>query len=114
MSNLPTMKCIACQPGAPTVSEAEKADLSKEVPDWSITTEQGIDKLDRTFDFPDFKTAMEFTLKVGEIAESEDHHPLIQLEWGRVRVFWWSHTIKGLHRNDFIMAAKTDKMFSTF
>ena len=70
----------------------------------------GIKRLRRAFKFKDFREAMQFTNRVGELAEQEDHHPAILTEWGKVTVTWWTHKIKGLHRNDFIMAAKTDSL----
>jgi 4a-hydroxytetrahydrobiopterin dehydratase len=66
-------------------------------------------QLERVFLFKNFKHALAFTNAVGEIAEAEGHHPGLLTEWGKVTVTWWSHSIKGLHRNDFIMAARTDK-----
>jgi 4a-hydroxytetrahydrobiopterin dehydratase len=71
----------------------------------------GIKRLERLFKFKDYAEAVAFTNKIAAIAEEEDHHPRIVLEWGRVTVQWWTHVVKGLHRNDFIMAAKTDEMF---
>jgi len=67
-------------------------------------------QLSREFDFRDFAQALAFTNRVGEIAEAEDHHPAILTEWGKVSVTWWSHKIKGLHKNDLIMAARTDEV----
>ena len=73
----------------------------------------GIKRLERVFKFKDFAEALAFTNKVGQIAEEEGHHPSILTEWGRVTVTWWTHKIKGLHRNDFIMATKTDRLLSS-
>lgn len=64
----------------------------------------------RQFKFDDFKQAMAFTDKVGELAEANGHHPLVQTTWGSVTVEWWTHKIGGLHQNDAVMAAKTDKL----
>jgi 4a-hydroxytetrahydrobiopterin dehydratase len=64
------------------------------------------------FRFKNFRQALEFTNKIGDIAEQEGHHPVIVTEWGRVKVSWWTHKIQGLHQNDFIMAAKTDELYS--
>ncbi len=72
---------------------------------------EGIDRLERVFKFQNFAKALAFTDKVGKIAEEEGHHPAILTEWGRVTVTWWTHKIKGLHRNDFIMAAKTGRVY---
>lgn len=104
--------CEACQPGAPTVTDEEIAQLKPQVPDWEITEVNGIPRLTRAFTFPDFKSALAFTDKVGHAAEEAGHHPLIELEWGKATVSWWSHKIKGLHRNDFIMAARTDQAYA--
>ena len=71
----------------------------------------GIKRLEKVFKLKNFVEALEFTNKIGEVAEEQGHHPLIITEWGRVTVQWWSHKIKGLHNNDFIMAAKTEELF---
>ena len=71
----------------------------------------GIMQLERVFVFDNFVDALEFTKRVGQLAEAEGHHPALLTEWGRVTVTWWSHKIRGLHRNDFIMAARTDQLF---
>ncbi len=93
------------------MTDAQVADLSPQVPDWHVRTVDGEQRLERLFKFPNFRDALAFTDKVGAIAELEDHHPLIITEWGRVTVQWWTHKIRGLHQNDFIMAAKTDALF---
>jgi 4a-hydroxytetrahydrobiopterin dehydratase len=77
-----------------------------------LTEPDGIKRLGRTFRFSNFQDALDFTLKVGELAEAEGHHPRLTTEWGRVGVDWWTHKIRGLHRNDFIMSAKTDEIYS--
>jgi 4a-hydroxytetrahydrobiopterin dehydratase len=111
MENLGNMKCEACKEGAPTVTPEEIYELMPSIPKWLITEDFYINKLERTFQFSNYKNCIEFTVKVGEIAEEENHHPAILTEWGKVTVSWWSHKIKGLHKNDFIMAAKTDKVY---
>ena len=88
----------------------EIAELQPAVPEWSIVERDGIKRLEKAFKFKDFAGALAFTVRLGELAESEDHHPSILTEWGRVTVSWWTHVIHGLHRNDFIMAAKTDSL----
>jgi 4a-hydroxytetrahydrobiopterin dehydratase len=70
-----------------------------------------VKRLEKVFKFKNFSEALEFTNRVGALAEQEDHHPALLTEWGKVTVNWWTHKIKGLHRNDFIMAAKTDRMY---
>ena len=93
------------------MSGLEIAGLKPEVPDWTVVEKDGIPRLERQFKLKNFAQALEFTNRVGEIAEAEDHHPALLTEWGRVTVTWWTHKIKGLHRNDFIMAAKTDDLY---
>lgn len=104
--------CEACQPGAPTVTDEEIEQLKPQIPEWEITEVKGIPRLRRTFTFPDFKAALAFTNTVGDLAEEVGHHPLIELTWGKVTVSWWSHEIKGLHRTDFVMAARTDQAYA--
>ncbi len=81
------------------------------VPEWRLT-DDGIMRLDRTFQFSNFGDAIAFADKVGVQAETEGHHPRLIVEWGRVNVAWWTHKIRGLHRNDFIMSAKTDEIYT--
>ena len=111
MAQLNQMKCVACRRGEPTVKEAELAEYNPQVPAWRIIKVDGIDRLERVFSFPNFVDALAFTNKVGELAESEGHHPALLTEWGKVTVTWWTHKIGGLHRNDFIMAARTDQLY---
>lgn len=108
MENLATLKCEACRRGAPTVTTDEEAELRPQIPEWERVERGGIPRLERVFTFPDFAAALDFTNRVGEIAEEEGHHPALLTEWGKVTVTWWTHKIRGLHRNDYVMAAKTD------
>ena len=110
MENLTSQKCEACQADAPKVTDDELVEFIKEIPDWELITEDSISKLRRNFSFKDYIQAVEFSNKVAELAEEEDHHPAILLEWGKVQVTWWTHKILGLHKNDFIAAAKTDRL----
>ena len=105
------MRCVACRRDAPTVTDTEIAELQPQVPEWDLTEEEGIKKLSRVFPFDDFAKALAFTNALGELAEEEDHHPALLTEWGRVTVTWWTHKIRGLHRNDFVMAAKSDELY---
>ncbi len=106
------MRCVACRPGEPTASEAEMAEYAPQVPDWAVVEEDGVPRLRRVFRFPNFVEALAFTNRVGALAEEEGHHPALLTEWGRVAVSWWTHKIRGLHRNDYIMAAKTGALFA--
>jgi 4a-hydroxytetrahydrobiopterin dehydratase len=93
------------------VDENEIQKLSSRIPEWDLIEVDKIKRLERKFKFKNFEEAMDFTNRVGELAEKEDHHPALLTEWGSVTVTWWTHSVGGLHRNDFIMAAKTDKIY---
>lgn len=108
MSDLVRQKCEACRADAPRVADDDLPDLLKQIPDWQPVTSDSVLKLNKVFNFENYADAISFTNKIAELAEEEDHHPAILLEWGRVEVTWWTHKINGLHKNDFIAAAKTD------
>jgi len=109
MTALSQAHCEACRADAPKVSEAELAELIGQVPDWNLETRDGVLQLEKVFPFRNFAQALAFTNAVGALAEAEGHHPALLTEWGKVTVTWWTHKIHGLHRNDFIMAARTDE-----
>jgi 4a-hydroxytetrahydrobiopterin dehydratase len=111
MSLLSQSKCVACRGGEPPLTELEISQLKPEIPEWTVIEREDVKRLERVFKLRNFAEALELTNQIGEIAEAQDHHPLIVTEWGRVTVQWWTHKIKGLHRNDFIMAAKTDEIY---
>ncbi|MGF1700900.1 4a-hydroxytetrahydrobiopterin dehydratase [Photobacterium makurazakiensis] len=111
MADLHELKCEACQAGAPKVAEEDVTELLTQVPEWGVIDVGGTMQLERIFSFKNFKHAWVFTDRVAELAEQEFHHPEITLEWGKVTVRWWSHSAKGLHKNDFICAAKTDLLY---
>lgn len=91
------------------VTEEQGTEHLKQLPDWRIVSQDAVDRLERVFEFDNFADALAFTNRVGAIAEASEHHPLIITEWGRVTVQWWTHAIRGLHLNDFILAARTDE-----
>jgi 4a-hydroxytetrahydrobiopterin dehydratase len=111
METLTQMTCVACRGDEPTVTDAEIAEFHPQVSDWDIVELDGIRRLRRVFSFNDFAQALEFTNNVGELADEEGHHPALLTEWGRTTVTWWTHKIRGVHRNDFVMAAKTDVLY---
>jgi len=104
--------CEVCHQGGNAMGEADINTLLEELPEWKAVVLDGVMQLQREFMFNNFKKAMAFTNKVGDMAEEQDHHPAILLEWGKVTVNWWSHNIRGLHQNDFICASKCDALFA--
>lgn len=111
MTELARERCVACRPDSPTVTPSDRVKLSEDIPAWQVIND-GTDKLERNFAFPDFAGALAFTSAVGSVAEEQGHHPEITLSWGQASIRWWTHTIGGLHRNDFIMAAKSDALYA--
>jgi len=107
MSELASKRCVPCEGGVPPLPEERVAELLTQLDGWSV---EGNHHLTRTFSFPDFATALAFVNRVGEIAETEGHHPDIHLTWGRVRIDIWTHKIDGLTESDFILAAKIDAL----
>lgn len=108
--NLLKGSCEACRIDAPKVTNSEIESLMPQIPSWSILENDDIKKLVCSFAFLDYDETVNFANSVTKLAEEEDHHPEIIIEWGKVTVSWWSHKIKGLHMNDFICAAKTDEL----
>ncbi len=108
--NLDEKKCVPCKTTGPTLTVEEQAALFPQLnDDWEIVADH---HLKRLFTFPDFKEALAFTNTLGEIAETEGHHPIIELTWGKVGVEIWTHKRDGLMEADFILAAKYDKAFN--
>ena len=110
MTDLTEMTCEACRFDAPKATDQERAEFSQQIPDWDVVVVDGVERLKRQFKLKNYAQAVALTNRIAELAEKEDHHPLIVLEWGKVTVEWWTHKIGGLHRNDFISAAKTDDL----
>jgi 4a-hydroxytetrahydrobiopterin dehydratase len=114
MTNLNQERCVACRKDSPRVTNAEIAELKPQIPAWNIVEHNETPSLERAYRLKNFVQALDFTNNVGALAEEEGHHPAILTEYGKVTVVWWTHKIKGLHRNDFIMAAKTDHIATQF
>ncbi len=112
MRRLAQMNCVRPQSGEPPLTEAEISELHPQVTEWQIVDRDQVKQMERAFKFKDFADALRFTNQVAELAEQEDHHPALLTEWGRVTVRWWTHAVNGLHRNDFIAAAKTDELYT--
>ena len=100
--------CVPCRGGVPPLKPAEAKAFLTRTPGWELL--DGTTKIERKFDFADFAQAMEFTQKVAELAEAEGHHPDLRVGWGYCEVLFYTHKIKGLHENDFIMAAKVSEL----
>ena len=112
MTKLLEQKCVPCTGSLPPATAKEIDRYKSQVPDWNLITENGELRLQRVYKFPDFVSALAFTNRIGEIAEAQGHHPALLTEWGKVTVTWWTHAIKALHHNDFIMAAKSDAVMN--
>lgn len=110
MDELKELHCVPPKRGGPELAEADAAAYMSQVPGWEIIEMEGVRRLQRQFKFKNFAQALSFTNQVGALAEEEDHHPALLTEWGSVTVTWWTHAVKGLHKNDFIMAAKVDSL----
>ncbi len=113
MNKLASEHCVPVNAASPLIKDDEANDLLRDLDGWTVYKKDGEPRLEKSFKFDDFKQALEFTQRVGLLADEENHHPALLTEWGRVTVYWWTHKIRGLHRNDFIMAAKTEELNST-
>lgn len=107
MCDLADMKCVPCRGGVPPLKGDELRRVSSQLPGWNVVNEHHIEK---TWSFPDFRQALVFVNRVGEIAEDQGHHPDIFLAWGRVDVRIYTHKIDGLTESDFILGAKIDRL----
>ena len=106
--DLASKSCVPCRGGIPPLPEERARELLHATPAWRL--EESGRRLTRRFEFEDFKSAMEFVNRVADIAEEEGHHPDIAIHWNRVDLTLWTHKIGGLHENDFILAAKVDRL----
>lgn len=109
--DLADQQCTACRPGSSPVSSQEIVDFLSQYPNWRVRNKDGVQQLECRFIFKEYKQALAFTNRVAEAGQVVDHHPAIFLEWGQVTVIWWTHTIRGIHRNDLIMAARTNLIY---
>lgn len=113
MSDLSQAQCIPCPPGTAKLPSSERERLIAEIPGWTLATQEGVMQLEKSFRFHNFVEAIEFANQVGKIAEQEQHHPTLLVEWGHVKITWWTHSINGLHINDFIMSARTSQIYDS-
>ncbi len=107
-AELASKTCVPCRGGVPPLKGQELARLKSKVEGWNVVNEHHLTK---SFKFPDFRQALDFVNRVGEIAEQQGHHPDIFLTWGKVDITTWTHKIDGLTESDFIVAAKIDQAF---
>jgi 4a-hydroxytetrahydrobiopterin dehydratase len=112
MDLLAHMTCEACRADSPAATAGDVAEWMPQLLEWKLIEREGVRQLERRYKFKNFVEALAFATRVGEIAEIEGHHPDILVQWGKVTVWWFTHKIKNLHRNDFIMAARTDRLFA--
>jgi 4a-hydroxytetrahydrobiopterin dehydratase len=110
ISDLATKACVPCRGGVPPLKGAELAALEKQVDGWNVIQEHHLAK---TLTFPDFREALKFVNRVGELAEEQGHHPDLLLAWGKVEITIWTHKINGLTESDFILAAKIDQLYKS-
>jgi 4a-hydroxytetrahydrobiopterin dehydratase len=108
MSDLASKSCIPCRGGVPPLTGEPLRKLSDQLPTWKVVDEHHLVK---TFVFQDFKTALDFVVRIGDVAEREGHHPDVCLSWGKVDVQIFTHKIKGLTESDFILGAKIDGLY---
>jgi 4a-hydroxytetrahydrobiopterin dehydratase len=105
--DLANKECVPCKGGVPPLKGDELSKIAAQLPEWQVIEEHHIS---RTYKFPDFKTALAFVNRVGDLAETIGHHPDIYFTWGKVRIDIWTHKINGLTESDFILGAKIDKL----
>ena len=113
MQELAQLRCSSLAGNTPRLTGREISQLKEKISGWETHTRKGELRLEKSFRFKDFRQALAFTNLVAQLANEEDHHPALLTEWGKVTVTWWSHKIKGLHKNDFIMAAKTEQAYGS-
>ncbi|HEY0754374.1 MAG TPA: 4a-hydroxytetrahydrobiopterin dehydratase [Ktedonobacteraceae bacterium] len=111
MDELQQARCIPCEGGVAPANAAEIAGYLSQISGWQVAEVDGVKRLTKIFALRNFVCALAFTNQVGALAEQEGHHPALLTEWGKVTVTWWTHSIGGLHKNDFVMAYKTDEAF---
>ena len=110
MVALHQLNCVSCRSGEPCLLEPEIYRLQQYVPEWHVKEVDRIKRLERVFRFKDFDQSVQFTNKIAELAKKENHHPQINVDYGTVTLTLWTHKVRGLHQNDFILAAKIDQL----
>jgi len=111
MNELAQLHCSAITSNSARLNVREIEQTLEKLPGWRVYEKEGEPRLEKAFQLKDFNRALDFTNRVAQIANEENHHPAILTEWGKVTITWWTHRIKNLHQNDFIMAAKTEQLY---
>jgi|SRR5919109_607536 4a-hydroxytetrahydrobiopterin dehydratase len=114
MVDLAQQNCVPCRSGDRPLPNAEIYRLLPRTPGWRVKEVDRVKRLERVFRFKDFEQGLEFTKEVAELAKTENHHPRITMEYGTVTLTLWTHKVRGLHNNDFIMAAKIDNLSTSY
>ncbi len=112
MDELAGRPCEACRADAPQVTSLQCEALLEQLPQWQLVEVDGVKQLLRVYVCNSFLDAMAQAEKVAQLAQQENHHPALLEECGKLTVTWWTHKIKGLHENDFVMAARTERLFT--
>lgn len=112
MSHLNEQKCVACRPDAPKATPEEIEQYLPMIPEWELLEVDGVQQLKRSYSFSQYKETLAMVNAIADISEEEGHHPVMHFEFRQLTVSWWSHKIKGLHVNDFVMAAKCDQLYA--
>ena len=113
MNILAQSSCEACKKSSVSLTNHELDNLLPEIPDWQLCNDNGINKLQKIYTTQSYQQAINLTIAIAKLAELENHHPKITLEYSQVTVQWWTHILNGLHKNDVIMAAKTSEIFKS-
>ena len=104
---------VATPKGATGLSLDDKTEFMPQLPQWKMVWVDNVEQLYRSYPLKNFIAAIDFANKVSLVSEQCDHHPRLSVEWAKLSVYWWSHSIGGLHLNDLVMAAKTDEIYHT-
>lgn len=112
MSRLMDMRCEPCSGNASLATSDEITQWSAETPDWQIIERDGVAQLYRCIKTANFVESIDLAQRIAQIAEASNHHPQLTVNWGSLEIYWWTHKLRGLHRNDFIMAAMTDELLT--
>lgn len=112
MSQLSKQALLPCDKDSRALSAGEISELIQQLGEWRVIEKKDVQQLLREYRFRNFVEALTFANRVGELAEQENHHPCVCIEWGKARVGWWTHSLSGLFTNDFIMAARCDELYA--